>query len=494
MKSSLTIRLRQQNHYIKAMLTIKTSLKSLILLFLISFTFQSCQDDDDISAPLQLEVQDFVWKGLNRFYLWQADVPNLDDNRFASQTQLNSFLKGYPNPSDLFDALLVDSSIDRFSWFINDYTVQEQAFQGTTKNNGIEFGLYLKPGSSTAVFGWVRYIIPNSDAAAKDIKRGDIFYAVDGIPLTTSNYQSLLYSSKENYTLEFADYNNATFTPNGKSIAFTKTVLNENPILINKVIETGSHKIGYLMYNGFYSSYDTKLNEAFGTLKTQGITDLVLDLRYNPGGAVHSATRLASMITGQLTGKVFSKLEYNEKLKSKNTNYLFTNKIGDTPINSLNLTKVYILTTKGTASASELIINGLRPHINVVHIGDLTAGKNVASITVYDSQDFSATNRNPNHRYAMQPIVAKSVNAIGFGEYTSGLIPDFSLNESLGNPGVLGSTTEPLLSAAIGKITGTGKMTPASKGINFKFLSDSKIIRGQNEMHIEKIPEDLLKN
>lgn len=463
----------------------KTSLKFLTAIILTFFIFQSCQDEDDISAPLNLEVQDFVWKGLNRFYLWQADVPNLDDNRFTSQTQLNAFLKGYPNPSDLFDDLLVDNSIDRFSWFINDYTVQEQAFQGTTKNNGIEFGLYYKSGSTTAIFGWVRYIIPNSDAATKDIRRGEIFYAVDGIPLTVSNYQSLLYSSKENYTLDFADYDNAAITPNGKSIAFTKTVLNENPILINKVIEKGVHKIGYLMYNGFYSSYDIKLNEAFGSLKTQGITDLVLDLRYNPGGAVHSATRLASMITGQLTGKVFSKLEYNNKLKSQNTNYLFTNKINDTPINSLNLTKVYILTTKGTASASELIINGLRPHISVIQIGDLTYGKNVASITVYDSKDFMATNRNPNHRYAMQPIVAKSVNSVGFGDYTDGLIPTFSLMESPSNPGVLGNETEPLLSTAIGKITGTGKMVQASKGVDFKFLSDSKTIRGQNEMHIE---------
>ena len=93
--------------------------------------------------------------------------------------------------------------------------------QGTTKNDGVDFGLYRKSSDSNDIFGWVRYIIPNSDASTKDIKRGAIFYGVNGTQLTASNYQTLLLNS-ENYTLNLADYNNGKITPNGKSVNLNK--------------------------------------------------------------------------------------------------------------------------------------------------------------------------------------------------------------------------------------------------------------------------------
>ena len=102
---------------------------------------QSCEDQDDVAAPADLQVNDFIWKGLNQFYLWQADVPNLADDRFNSQEALNSFLRGYSQPEDLFQALLnkpiskfpKGQAIDRFSWIVDDYTVLEQELQGTYK-------------------------------------------------------------------------------------------------------------------------------------------------------------------------------------------------------------------------------------------------------------------------------------------------------------------------------------------------------------------------
>jgi C-terminal processing protease CtpA/Prc len=297
-----------------------------------------------------------------------------------------------------------------------------------------------------------------------------------------------------------ADINGGAFTPNGKTVALTKTVLDENPILVNTLITSGSKKIGYLLYNGFYSNYDTKLNEAFGTLKSQGITDLVLDLRYNGGGSVQTATRLASMITGSFTGQVFSKQQWNAKIESyystnnpESLKDFFVDKIGTTPINSLNMTKIYILTSKSSASASELVINGLKPYMNVVQIGDITVGKNVGSVTLYDSPTFGKEKRNPNHRYAMQPLVLKIVNSVGFGDYQSGLTPTFSLKESLSNLGVLGTSTEPLLNLAIAKITGIGKTKEPKEFVEFEFFKDTKSAKGSNQMYIEKAPEGLLK-
>lgn len=477
----------------------KSHLKITLFLFL-SFLIFSCQDNDDVAEPIGLEINDFVWKGMNLYYLWQADVPNLSDSRFATQKELNNFLTGYSKPEDLFNALRVNSTIDRFSWIVDDYLELEGALQGTTNNNGVDFGLSRKSSGSTELFGWVRYIIPNSDASTKNIKRGDIFTAVNGTQLTINNYQSLLFGSNNDYTLNLADLNGGVFTANGKSIALTKTVLNENPILLNTVINSGTHKIGYLVYNAFYANYDTQLNTAFETLKTQGITDFVLDLRYNSGGSVLTATRLASMITGQFTGQIFAKQQWNAKVSAyydannpaalKN---IFSDKIGTTSIKSLNLSKIYILTSKSSASASELLINGLKPYITVVQIGDVTTGKNVGSITLYDSPTFGKENRNPNHRYAMQPIVLKIVNASGFGDYQDGLIPTFELKENLENLNVLGNTSEPLLSLAIGKITGTKKTAQPSSGINYDYFEDSKSKNVQNQMYLEKAPEGLLK-
>lgn len=478
----------------------RTSFKITLLLFISIFTFQSCQDNDDVAPPANLEIQDFIWKGMNQYYLWTDEVPNLDENRFADQASLNNFLKAFDTPENLFAALRVDASKDKFSWIVDDYLELEGQLQGTTNNNGVEFGLSRKSTGSSEIFGFVRYIIPGSNASTKDIKRGDIFTAVNGTPLTVSNYQSLLFGSNNEYTLNMADLVGGAFVTNGKNIALTKTVLTENPIHVNKVITSGTHKIGYLMYNAFTANFDAQLNEAFGTLKAQGVTELVLDLRYNGGGSVLTATRLSSMITGQFTGKVFAKQQWNkeindyfEKESPESIVNNFTDKIGTTPINSLNLTKVYILTSASSASASELVINGLEPHINVIQIGDVTVGKNVGSVTLYDSPGFGKENRNPKHRYAMQPIVLKIVNSLGFGDYQSGLQPDFLQKETVSTLGVLGDENEPLLKAAISRITGTARVSTQKQRADYENFTSSQAINGLNQMYLEEAPLGLLK-
>lgn len=486
----------------------KPILKSILLLFVLTFALQSCEDEDDVRAPAKLQVNDFIWKGLNEVYLWQADVPNLADDRFSSQEQLNSFLEGYSDPEDLFQDLLnkpvskyPSNAIDRFSWIVEDYTVLEQELNGITKNNGVDFKLTRVAEGSNDLVGYVRYIIPGSDAANKDIKRGDLFTDVNGTKLTVSNYQSLLLGA-DTYTLNFADYNGSSYVLNGKSLSLTKTTLEENPILIHKVITSGSHKIGYLMYNGFYQEYDARLNDAFGELKAQGVTDFILDLRYNGGGSVRSSTRLASMITGQFEGSVFSKRQYNFKLMASMTTEdleslkeKFVSSFDGNTVNSLNMATVYILTTSNTASASELVINGLKPYINVVQIGGTTIGKNVGSFTVYDSPTFTKSNVNPNHKYAMQPLVFKITNAADFGDYTGGLVPTYVQYEYINSYGVLGDPSEPLLNLAISKITGSAaKKIQNDHSAVLPDISDSKKINGlRNEMYLENAPKEFLR-
>ena len=455
-------------------------------LFLLVIPF-GCTDMDDKPIPTSLEIKDFVWKGMNLYYLWQADVPDLADNRFASQTQLNTFLEPFATPTDLFNALRVPSPTDRFSVIYSDYSVLEGVLSGNTLNNGVDYGLRYKSGSTTDIYGWIRYIIPNSDASTKAIFRGNIFYAINGTPLTIDNYRALL--ANDTYTVNFADYNGGAITPNGQSLSLTKTALAENPILLSTVINQGTHNIGYLMYNGFYPSYDNQLNTAFGSFASQNVTDLVLDLRYNSGGSVNTATKLASMITGQFSGQLFAKQQWNAKAQA----YFLSNNPGSLEnkfiagLNGLNLNRVYILTTKASASASELVINCLKPYVTVVQIGDVTTGKNVGSITLYDSPTYAKTNVNPNHKYAMQPIVLKIVNKNGFGDYTAGISPTTSLPENLNNLGVLGNLDEPLLNAAINQIIASGKMLPQVPSYIERDFTDSKAINPlRSEMYLDR--------
>lgn len=447
----------------------KLILRATFVLFSL-FLLGGCEKDDN-HVPQNIEVNNFIWKGLNLYYLWQADVPDLSDNRFANQQDLNRYLYGYGDAQDLFTHLLYkpsalfsgDQAVDRFSVLFADYTRLEGLLSGTTKNHGADFALYYKDDTQSQIIGVIRYILPNSDASTKDIHRGDIFYAVNGTVLTPANYQQLL--SQNAYTLNLADYDGGAITPNGRSVSLNQTVLSENPVYLTNIIEQGSHRIGYLMYNGFYPAYESALNEAFAQFQSAGITDFVLDLRYNGGGSIQTAARLASMLTGQFTNEVFAKEQWNAKLEAyyqENEPETLYNRFTTTldnnvSIHSLNLTKMYVLTTRATASASELVINGLKPYIEVVQVGDFTIGKNVGSVTLYDSPSFTKSGASTNHRYAMQPLVLKVVNRDGFGDYIHGLEPQVELRENLGNLGVLGQASEPLLQAAIDQITAGGR-------------------------------------
>lgn len=465
--------------------------------------FQSCEDIDDKPVPSELEVKDFIWKGLNLYYLWQADQPKLADDLFATQRDLNGFLDGYETPEALFNDLKVAPSIDRFSVMFSDYRVLENALQGGFRTNGIEFSLRYKDDTQTDIFGYVRYILPNTSASDQGVTRGMIFYAVNNIPLTASNESVWRAAFREDaYSLQFADYDGGNITPNGISVSFTKVQYTENPVYLTDVIEVEDKRIGYLMYNGFFSNFETQLNQAFAQLKAANVTHLVLDLRYNSGGSVDTATRLASMITGQFNGQVFARQVWNQKVmdffNETNPEQLinrFTTQIGNgNTINSLNLNKVYVLTTGITASASELIINSLKPYIDVVQIGTTTVGKNDGSITLYDSPTFGTNNRNPNHRYAMQPLVLKIADKNGNGEYQDGIAPIESLrqSENVANLGILGDQNEPYLNTAINDILANGRIgNPYIESKDLQVENSKSMRQLSNEMYIEKVPEGL---
>ncbi|KAB1069375.1 carboxyl-terminal protease [Tamlana haliotis] len=472
------------------------------ILFLCTCLMVSCFEDIDDHAVSASDVNHFVWSGMNIFYLYKDEVPNLANDRFSSDGEYASYLDGFSRPEDLFESLIYRrETVDRFSWIVDDFIALEEAFKGVSITNGMEFQLYQLSSTESTVFGIVTYVLPDTDAETKGITRGDVFYGVDGTALTINNYSQLL--NQDQYNIDLATYSdNGTsdrdddsLTPLNQSIALTKGQYSENPIYIHDVLNVDTKKVGYLMYNAFTGTdeYNTQLNNVFGTFKAEGVNELVLDLRYNSGGSVNSTILLASMITGQFKGDIFSteqwNNEYQQVIEDSNPEMLinrFVDNNKGTALNSLNLSKIYILTTGRSASASELVINGLAPYIQVVQIGTTTSGKYQASTTLYDSPNFGRQGANPGHTYAMQPLIFKSLNADGVTDYFNGLAPTIELAENINNHGILGDVNEPLLAAALSDITGTAKKA-TSKSYSIEILKNSSDFKTmQPGMHVEK--------
>ncbi len=432
------------------------------------------------TATATNEINDFIWKGLNLYYYWQEQVPNLADSKKTNAADYLSFLSNESNPTSFFNSLKFP--VDRFSWIQNDYKALENQLAGISSDNGMRYIVTRQCDGCNNLVLSVTHVVKGSDAEKKGIKRGDFVNRINNINLNTNNYIALLTSQDLSYNVGRASFDSSskTFTNTGTTITLNKIKdFQEDPIHRNLVLNHGGKKVGYLMYNSFNSSFDEQLIKVFSEFSTQGVTELVLDLRYNPGGSVQTCTYLASLITGQFTGQVFAKQIWNSKLtaffeglnNNSNTaddrelnNYFVNKTVAGTTLTSLKLGTVYILATNKSASASELLINGLSSYINVVVIGSRTVGKNVGSVTLYDYIDNkNPATKNPNHTYAMQPIVLKIANSKDFADYADGLIPTLEQQEVASNYGVLGSPTEPLLATALSKISGTARRFSAPK-------------------------------
>lgn len=445
----------------------RISFANILTYILISVViFSGCKKDEvPVVIPAPNEVNLFIWNGLHDYYLWNSQVPALADTKYSKTDTLNAFLNKYTDKQKLFTSLLYKyDEIDKWSFLVDNSQTITDWISGISETMGYDFMLG-RIGTSGDLFGFVRYVYKGSPAEKAGVKRGDIFLTVNDQQLNTTNYQTLLLATIT-YKLGFATITNNTISPSIKTVTMTAVELQENPINLDTIFVYNNQKVGYLVYNGFTADFDIQLNDVFKKFKDANIDQLVLDLRYNGGGSVQTSIYLASMIYGTDVSKVFVKAQYNNELQTyfvntKGSSYLdntfettiaATTKNAETPINSLRLQKIYIIVSDNTASASELLINGLKPYMNVKVVGINTYGKYVASMTILDWD--SQGKVNPNHSWAMQPIVAKYANSLGVSDFIYGLTPDIRAEEDFIHLLPFGDPNEDLLKVVLADIKG----------------------------------------
>lgn len=451
-----------------------------------ALSLTSCKKEGDIApstAPISStvtsgavtdgEVNDWVLANMKYYYFWNDKLPANPDRSLTPDRFFLSLLYDRNNTAN--------SDRDRFSWIQASADELKASLSGQRKTTGMEYRLYYADQNRTSIIGSVIYVLPGSPAAQAGVKRGDLFTKVNGQTLTGSNYSSLLSGTTDSYTFTFAKLVSNAVVEDSQAKTVQAVVFQEDPVLLDTTYTIGGKTIGYVVYNQFIPGpngsganlYDQKLDNIFGKFKQKGVNELILDLRYNRGGYVSSSTNLSSLIAKNVnTSKVFYTQKWNPIVTDANNERYGAGKWGTQnfavkPTNiGGNLSRVFVLTTSSTASASELVINGLRPYMTVTTIGTTTTGKNVGSITISDSQK--------RIKWGIQPITFKSANAQSFTEYADGFKPAVEIKEPTFGLKAFGDVTEPLLGEAIFQISGSRTARrPATAGESLPIVASS---------------------
>lgn len=371
-------------------------MKKLSILILIAIVIMgSCKKDDEPTEITPEMAKDSLYYIMNIYYYWYDLMPAVDRNN-------------YSNPYDLLNAMRY-KELDKWS-FVADY----QEFLSQMEGDFVGHGIMVALSQDNTVR--IAQIYKNAPLYANGVRRGWILKTVNGYDMA----QIFLSGDNEAYDAAFGPKTEGitnTFVfekPDGStySVSSTKTKFTINTVILYDTIwldAAGSKKAGHLVFDYFIIPSSQELQTAFSFFKANGVTDLIIDLRYNPGGYLNVTQQLASYIGGNsLAGKVFVTLSYNNKLQSLNNTYRFLSSSY-----SLTIPRVVVITSHATASASEAIINGLSPHMEVVTVGDTTEGKCVGMDGFVVGE-----------KYLFSPITFKLVNSLGQGDYFDGLPPD----------------------------------------------------------------------
>jgi hypothetical protein len=388
-----------------------------------------CGGGSDVQAPpaascTVADQQTWLRGYMNDWYLWYASHP---DPSPASYNSVDSYFKAllYTGTDPNFP------KADRWSYATSTTAFNQFFGAGETLGYGVMVaGLEVVGHPELPLY--IRYVEPGSPAASAGLARGDEILTINGLgaaSVITANDYSALSPGRVGDSISLGVRNAA----GDRSVSLSAKVYALVPVTnVATLSSPNGRKVGYLAVKDMVDQALAPMDSAFAQFKANGVQDVVIDLRYNGGGLVRDAQALASYPAAGLTaGKLYTRLLYNNKHAGSNQPYSFQN-YG----NALGLSRVYVLTGQRTCSASEQLINGLRPFVNVVTIGDTTCGKPVG---------FSPVDDRCGSTYSV--VNFESVNANTEGRYFDGFNATCAVADDTSKP--LGVVTEPLLATAL---------------------------------------------
>lgn len=441
------------------------------------------------------EVNKWIYEYMAERYLWNDKIPELQlDYTIDYQKFLNRMLTGIAEFDNVNaeDGHWVDGEREYWYSFIDSSAPISRSAGDTNTDSGLLImGASVDTDEGNVLGLAVVWCTPGSPADKESIKRGDFISKVNNIAITMENYKDLgAKVLNGNCTLDvndisFSSQGVATLTPI-KSIYIGKYSYPDPSIYTSRIIPLSfGKKVAYLNYMGFHMSFDSDLIDAFRKYKEANVTDLIIDLRYNPGGHVLSSTILGTLVAGSAhQGEVYVRTTYNATRTAAGEVGEYKIGVADNPeqvagyskipealTQALGLNTVYVITSETTASASELIINGLRGlGITVNTIGTTTNGKNVG---------MEGTRYNyHNYTFDFYPITFYCENAKGFSDYSNGFKPDLEFDDSRYYPFDFGTENDVLSYLTLqwintGNKPNTGGKSRATTS-NFRPLISSK--------------------
>lgn len=450
---------------------ISLKLKTWALAFA-ALSLAACDDDDDKTAPhapttdtdttttttissTTIEANRFVSDVMEEYYYWNSELPNLD---YTKQSNTTAY----------FYNLL--SSKDKFSFITDDAEGYFSEEEGNYTSFGWTYTLSLVSSGSDEVVAIITQVFDNTPAAAAGARRGDVIYTINGTQMNTSNYKSLI-----------ALTSNVTFggTHAAEEISYTMTAaeISVSPIAKTATFTLDNGQLaGYLLYNDYKDPFLDDLKAVFDDFKSKGVSEMILDLRYNHGGSITSEIALSSALAPEDVVKAHDPMMYydfNKTLQALYPDYYARQNTAEyfvDDIANLNLSRLVVLCGGETYSAAEATIWDLKPFMDVVTIGSTTGGKNTMMYVLSPSDFTYSQTGKPYYsttinNWLIFPIVAVYMNANYEAFDTTdgdGMDPDFEVNELSGlmTSGLydLGDPKERLLMSAL-EYLNTGSVT-----------------------------------
>ena len=431
-----------------------------LLVFIVLVAASSCSKNKDIKLEGDKAVMDYVNFFMGEIYYWNTQAPKPD-------------LNNYDNVFDFFSNSLVKQ--DRWSWMETgeDYMRQET---GIYTSYGFNIRQNLEYYNDYALS--VAFVYPNSPFDKAGITRGCQILKING---ETTN--DLIRAKRFNTEIDKSNniFTIKDLTGNIKDISLSKSSIATRSVLISEVYTNKdfsglSSAVGYINYLTFNANMMDDINSAIAKMKAANVKNLILDLRYNGGGDSRPTALLANLLANKdCDGKVLVKRKHNSKYSSWDSDSKNIATIQRTS-ESLDLARLYIISGYGTASASEVIINGLRPMMEVVMVGDTTYGKpNGMYVQTYPQSNYT----NPD--YVFLPICFYNVNMNNEGDFDNGLIPNNYRPDDLYHN--WGPEEDLIKSCLTHIVTGSFPPLPLAAHNNVKNLDNSYILKiEENEL------------